>query len=179
MKRVDLAVAAHALGITKGAVRVLVHRKILTRHPGGLYDLLEILHWKETRDVNMYELATRRNAQRLPLARRRSGSVMTCTIDTAANGITGEIVVVGEFDSEAAESVAALAAVYLDKPDIGCIAFDLAAVTFLDSAGIASLVIARNEAQAAGKTVILRSPSDRAVRVLSVVGLDHVFPIED
>jgi anti-anti-sigma factor len=48
---------------------------------------------------------------------------------------------------------------------------DLRRVTFLDSSGISALVAARNAADAAGRTFVVRNPSDPARNVLALTGV--------
>lgn len=56
MQRVPLDLAAHVAKVDRATIRKWVHRGILTRHTDG-YDLSEILHWVDTRNRNMAELA--------------------------------------------------------------------------------------------------------------------------
>jgi hypothetical protein len=55
---VPLAVAANVAEVQPATIRKWVERGIITRHPDG-YDLTELLHWIDTRDRNMADLATR------------------------------------------------------------------------------------------------------------------------
>jgi hypothetical protein len=55
---VPLAVAASVAEVQPATVRQWVARGIITRYPDG-YDLTELLHWIDTRNRNMAELATR------------------------------------------------------------------------------------------------------------------------
>jgi anti-sigma B factor antagonist len=48
---------------------------------------------------------------------------------------------------------------------------DLSGLTFVDSAGVSVLVKAKHEAEADGRRLILRSPTEQVRRVFSVVGL--------
>jgi len=54
---------------------------------------------------------------------------------------------------------------------------DLAAVSYIDSSGVASLVEALQKAKAAGKVFVLATVSDAARRVLELARLDRVFTI--
>lgn len=60
----------------------------------------------------------------------------------------------------------------------GCLVLDLAGVTFCDSSGITALIVARNHALAAQADVALASVPDHMMRVLRIVGLDQIFPID-
>lgn len=53
---------------------------------------------------------------------------------------------------------------------------DLGALRFCDSSGISALIAARNLALAADATVALAAVPTPVARVLSIVGLDQVFP---
>jgi anti-sigma B factor antagonist len=48
---------------------------------------------------------------------------------------------------------------------------DLSGLTFVDSAGVSVLVKAKHEAEAKGRRLILRSPTEQVRQVFSVVGL--------
>lgn len=56
------------------------------------------------------------------------------------------------------------------------IVLDLAALQFLDSSGLRSMVLARG-ADGTGR-VVLRSPSTSVMRLLEITGLAEVFDIE-
>ncbi len=79
----------------------------------------------------------------------------------------------GELDSSNAASleaaVAPLAAAHTER-----LVFDLSALRFMDSAGIAVLV----GVAAKVKAVHLREPSDAVRRVIELTGLTGVLPIE-
>ena len=55
---------------------------------------------------------------------------------------------------------------------------DLAAVTFLDSSGIAALIRARRRVGELGGTLTLRNPEPRVRKTLHLTGVDQVFVIE-
>jgi len=50
---------------------------------------------------------------------------------------------------------------------------DLAQVTFMDSAGLSTLIRARNEAERLGRELQIRSATGSVARVLEVTGLSH------
>jgi anti-sigma B factor antagonist len=94
----------------------------------------------------------------------------------------GRVVVSGEVDREAAPvllwALDAALWVAVDRP-VPELVVDLAAVDFLDAAGIGVLIGTANRARRAGGRVVLRAPSRAACRVLQVVGLDRTFPLVD
>ncbi|MFB6677988.1 STAS domain-containing protein [Streptomyces sp. NPDC056390] len=53
---------------------------------------------------------------------------------------------------------------------------DLGGLTLCDSSGITALIAARNIALAAHSTIVLAAVPDLVSRILSIVGLDQVFP---
>ncbi|MEU6284296.1 STAS domain-containing protein [Streptomyces sp. NPDC047028] len=55
---------------------------------------------------------------------------------------------------------------------------ELAGMTFCDSSGISALIAARNHAHAEQADVALASVPAHTLRVLRVVGLDQIFPLE-
>lgn len=60
----------------------------------------------------------------------------------------------------------------------GYLVLDLAGVTFCDSSGITALIVARNHALAAQADVALASVPGHMMRVLRIVGLDQILPID-
>jgi anti-sigma B factor antagonist len=95
-------------------------------------------------------------------------------VDTGFDAAGVPIVSVsGELDSSNAATleaaVAPVAATHAER-----LVFDLSALRFMDSAGIAVLV----GVAAKVKTVQLREPSDAVRRVIELTGLTGVLPIE-
>jgi anti-sigma B factor antagonist len=83
------------------------------------------------------------------------------------------VVVSGELDSSnAARLDAAVATAVGGQPQR--LVFDLSALRFMDSAGIAVLVGAAGKV----KAVQLRNPSEAARRVIELTGLSSVLPTE-
>jgi anti-anti-sigma factor len=100
-------------------------------------------------------------------------SSTTVEIDTQVDPSGTQIVTLrGELDSSNATSlVAAVASITAQRPQR--LIFDLAGLSFMDSAGIAVLI------NTATKTsVSLRNPSPIIRRVLGATGLADVLPIE-
>jgi anti-sigma B factor antagonist len=56
---------------------------------------------------------------------------------------------------------------------------ELSSLTFVDSAGVSVLVKAKHEAEANGRRMILRSPTEQVHRVFSVVGLADWLAFDD
>jgi anti-sigma B factor antagonist len=80
------------------------------------------------------------------------------------------LAVSGELDMSNVDVLkAAVAALRADK-----VVFDLSALRFMDSAGIAALLEAREQIG----SVLLRAPSPTVRRVIEVTGLADVLPVE-
>jgi anti-anti-sigma factor len=89
----------------------------------------------------------------------------------------GHIIVAlhGELDQEDAASVAAaLTAVAARTPQI---IMDLAALTFIDSSGVAALAHGRREARRAGGNLVLAAPQQQVRRVLAITRLADAFSV--
>jgi anti-sigma B factor antagonist len=84
----------------------------------------------------------------------------------------------GELDAITAPSLAeqldALAA-----ESCPCILLELSGLTFVDSAGVSVLVKAKHEAEANGRRLTLRSPTEQVRQVFSVVGLADWLSYDD
>ncbi len=77
-------------------------------------------------------------------------------------------------ETDAASVAAALAAVAARTPEI---IVDLAGLDFIDSSGLAALVLARVQARQAGGDLLLAAPHDQVLRVLGVIRLAEVFSV--
>jgi anti-sigma B factor antagonist len=55
---------------------------------------------------------------------------------------------------------------------------DLAAVSFIDSSGVRAIISGHRVLEEGSTTLVLRSPSDAARRLLEITGLDSVLTIE-
>ncbi|MCU1398825.1 MAG: anti-sigma factor antagonist [Acidimicrobiales bacterium] len=58
------------------------------------------------------------------------------------------------------------------------VVIDLAAVEFIDSSGLRSLLAASRRAEARGTSVVLRHPSVGVLRLLSITGTTEQFTVE-
>lgn len=56
---------------------------------------------------------------------------------------------------------------------------DLAAVEFIDSSGLRSLLAASRRAESRGTRVVLRRPSGGVVRLLTITGTTEQFDVEE
>jgi anti-sigma B factor antagonist len=79
----------------------------------------------------------------------------------------------GELDvADAARVAAALAGIAARER---VVIVDLAGLEFIDSSGMAALVLARVQARRAGGDLLLAAPQDRVLRVFAVIRLAEVF----
>ncbi|WBM78888.1 STAS domain-containing protein [Cryobacterium breve] len=101
-------------------------------------------------------------------------SDLTVGVATPASGLA-VVTLVGRLDAVAAPDLRAR----LDQSDVaGCpqVVFDLAAVDFVDSAGLAVLVWQRRTCRSrAGDVVLVRPDSDHAMRVFRLTQFDQIF----
>ncbi|PPQ26231.1 STAS domain-containing protein [Rhodopila globiformis] len=58
------------------------------------------------------------------------------------------------------------------------IVFDVSGLSFIDSAGLGMLILAREEARKLGSTIRLRGPRGQVKRILAVTKFDALFPVE-
>ena len=92
-----------------------------------------------------------------------------------SRGSSAVTVLVGRFDAVEAPLVRAELSRVIDAGTV-TVVVDLSAVTFIDSAGLASLVRGRRDAQRSGGDMILISPTDHsALRVFRLTQFDDVF----
>lgn len=99
-----------------------------------------------------------------------SMDLSTCENDgQAVVALRGELAV-----ADAASVAVALAAVAARAPEI---IVDLAGLEFIDSSGIAALVLARVQARRAGGDLLLAAPQDQVLRALAVIRLADVFSV--
>lgn len=84
--------------------------------------------------------------------------------------------VAGEID--AASSVELCAALAAAGSQAHRLVVDLEGVAFIDAAGIDVLVDAARAASAVGRTLVLRTPSAAVQRVLDLLSLDGILPVE-
>jgi anti-sigma B factor antagonist len=97
--------------------------------------------------------------------------------DLSTREYDGHIVVAlrGELDlADAASVAAALTSVAARRPEI---IVDLAALTFIDSSGVAALAHARRQARQAGGNLVIAAPQQHVRRVLALTRLADAFSV--
>ena len=100
-----------------------------------------------------------------------------CNVELRTRDSDGRMVVLlrGDLDVTDAANVAhaLIAAAARDS----VIIVDLADLDFMDSSGLAALVLARRHARQAGGDLLLVAPQRRVLRILTVTRLIEVFPV--
>lgn len=107
------------------------------------------------------------------------GGVKAFSVTTVA-GPPGSIVLrlAGELDLASVAELCRAGADALKQHDCRQLVLDVAAVTFLDAAGLGVLVGLRTHAQRTGRRVALRGVPPRVARALKLTGQDARFPTE-
>jgi anti-sigma B factor antagonist len=109
------------------------------------------------------------------LLEQEGGSMLNTDLSTRE--YDGHIVVSlrGELDlADAASAAAALTAVAARVPEI---IVDLAALTFIDSSGVAALAHGRRQARRAGGNLVIAAPQQQVRRVLALTRLADAFSV--
>jgi anti-sigma B factor antagonist len=84
----------------------------------------------------------------------------------------------GELDLSSAPSLSTAAEnAFADGSQV--LMLDLSGITFMDSTGISAVLTAHRAAEARGAVVAVIAPSDIAMRVLQIIGVEHLLHIYD
>jgi anti-anti-sigma factor len=84
----------------------------------------------------------------------------------------------GELDLYGAPKLLDVGTRLLESNELDALVVDVSDLTFCDSSGLKVLAELRDEANAAGCTLVLRSPQPIVRRVIELTGFHHVVPIE-
>jgi anti-anti-sigma factor len=95
-------------------------------------------------------------------------------IRTAEVGDTYTVACVGEIDSSATKALRD-ATLYALNSRCPLIVVDLRAVTFMDSSGVSSLLLARKAGEIAGVDLRVVPAPERVMRPLEIAGVDQLF----
>jgi anti-anti-sigma factor len=95
-------------------------------------------------------------------------------IDTTATGTETVMAIAGEFDVSTTESFGACVGAVLDHHP-GSITIDARGVTFIDSSGLRSLLLARGAAVSAGVPFRVSEPSPELLNVFERTGLRRLL----
>ena len=100
-----------------------------------------------------------------------TGSPDSLTVEVGAHG---EIVVTGDIDIAGGP---VLDAAIADREEHGPIVIDVAAVSFIDSSGLRSLLGASRRARGRDEVVVLRNVGAEVARLLEITGTTEQFEI--
>lgn len=98
------------------------------------------------------------------------------TIDAQSSGGGTLLVLEGEVDPHTTEQLDE--AVDAALADAGDLVLELSGVTFIDSAGLRSLIRAQRQVDEAGGSLVLRAPRPSTRRVLEITGLTDELTVE-
>ena len=95
-------------------------------------------------------------------------------------GSTATVELCGELDLATAQSLrSCLAPLVQDARAPDRLVLDLTDLTFLDASGISALLTVQRTLAARGGELVLRSPSRLVRRVVRVLDLEQLLPVED
>lgn len=88
------------------------------------------------------------------------------------------LTLVGELDVVTAPTLEPVLSEVLGQPHAR-VMLDLNGLRFVDSAGVSVLIKAKQRAETAGRTLVLRRPTEQLDRVFALLGLADWLAIED
>jgi len=88
------------------------------------------------------------------------------------------LVLSGELDTVSAPALSQRLGEVLAEPHVR-VMLDLNDLSFVDSAGVSVLIKAKQTAEAGGRTLVLRRPTEQLERVFALVGLADWLEVED
>ena len=91
------------------------------------------------------------------------------------DGERGFLKLAGEFTIYAAAAAEAKAGLLVPLAEVEALEVDLAGVSEIDTAGIQLLVLAKREAEAAGKTLVFAGHSPAVLELIELYGLAAAF----
>lgn len=98
---------------------------------------------------------------------------------TRADGTTCVVTVRGELDIGSAATLRETLLRLLQDEPVPDIALEASGLTFIDSSGLAVLLMAARRWDAVGCAFVLRSPSDTLTRIVDLTGVRRAFSFED
>jgi anti-sigma B factor antagonist len=108
------------------------------------------------------------------LLKQEGAPMVSMDLSTSGDG-RAVVALRGELDvADAASVAAALAAVAGRGP---AIIVDLGGLEFIDSSGVAALVLVRKQARRAGGDLLLAAPQQQVLRFLTITRLVDVFSV--
>ncbi|HEX8002663.1 MAG TPA: STAS domain-containing protein [Mycobacteriales bacterium] len=98
-------------------------------------------------------------------------------VATAVDGGTTVVVVRGELDIASAAALRETFLRLIDTETLPDLAIDGSGLTFVDSSGLAVLLMAARRWNDAGKRITLRDPSPTLVRIVDLTGVRRAFDL--
>lgn len=99
-------------------------------------------------------------------------------INTNIDGQMATIYMNGRFDFNVHRSFKEAYDELLAQPGITSLEVNLAQVDYLDSSALGMLLLLRERAQLAGKTVVLRQPNSVVTQILDIANFGKLFTIQ-
>ena len=99
------------------------------------------------------------------------------TVEYTSLAAGGMLTLAGELDHHAAATAIRRSERLLDEHQPGSLVLDLAALSFMDSSGIALLLKLKKRMQYVGGTLEVQNTPPQAYRVLVGAGIDRLIPI--
>lgn len=103
---------------------------------------------------------------------------MAIQISSSNAGDKTVIKLAGRFDFNDHRSIKAVYEPLLLQAGVKTLEVDLAAVEYLDSSALGMLMLLRERAQAAGKTVVLSNPGKMVMQILEIANFSKLFKIQ-
>ncbi len=102
---------------------------------------------------------------------------MAMQISTSNSGDGAVIKLAGRFDFNEHRVIKATYEPLLQKAEVKRLEIDLAGVEYLDSSALGMLMLLRERALAAGKTVVLSKPTSTVAQILDIANFGKLFTI--
>jgi anti-anti-sigma factor len=102
----------------------------------------------------------------------------TLRVSTTATGPTTVLHLAGDLDLATAGQLRGQLREVLDKGAVRRLVLDMAGLEFMDVTGLNVLVDAQRVVSGDGGTMALRSPRPMVLRMLKLLALDEVVPVE-
>ncbi len=99
------------------------------------------------------------------------------SISTDIRGDVARISISGRFDFQVHRDFKGAYAPSLENPGIREFEIELSQVDYLDSSALGMMMLLRERAQSAGKTVMLARPNPAIVQILDIANFNKLFKI--
>lgn len=102
---------------------------------------------------------------------------MAMQISTSMNSDRAVIKLAGRFDFNEHRVVKAAYEPLLQQDGLKTLEIDLKGIEYLDSSALGMLMLMRERAQSAGKTVLLSNPSETVAQILDIANFSKLFTV--